>query len=220
MDRNSAIEKAKTPLSIIAIFAILAEIAMTYALGQVDKSLQPQFLWFVMGFPVLLLLLFFYTLYTKPAVLFAPSDYEKDTNYLASINQKKEIDDISKQVSELTESITTLMNYSEKIVENVAPGESSKIITEEKQRLEEAQNLSQLERIGLFHFIVDELNVPQDTVVEMIAKTSDIAELPGKVLELAGNKKAKSERLSRLIANFPKTKTDYRNAKELINKAI
>lgn len=45
------IEKVKpvnNPLTIIAVFAALAEIDGTVALGIVSKDLQPMFIWFVM----------------------------------------------------------------------------------------------------------------------------------------------------------------------------
>jgi hypothetical protein len=58
-------EKIKTvnnPLTIIAIFAGLAEIAGTTVLALVDKEIQHVFVWFVMVFPALLVILFFGTL--------------------------------------------------------------------------------------------------------------------------------------------------------------
>jgi hypothetical protein len=53
------IEKVKAvnnPLTIIAIFAALAEIAGTVALKLVAQDLQGIFIWFVMLFPCLLVL--------------------------------------------------------------------------------------------------------------------------------------------------------------------
>jgi hypothetical protein len=55
------IKAANNPLTIIAIFAALAEVAGTVALGLVDKPLQQTFVWFVMGFPTLLFALFLVT---------------------------------------------------------------------------------------------------------------------------------------------------------------
>lgn len=68
------IERMRTvnnPLTIIAIFAALAEVAGTVAIAVVDRSLQSAFLWFVMGFPVTLVVLFFVTLNWNPKVLYA-----------------------------------------------------------------------------------------------------------------------------------------------------
>lgn len=52
------IGSVNNPLTIIAIFAGLAEIAGTIVLGVVDKSIQEMFVWFVMLFPMLIVLLF------------------------------------------------------------------------------------------------------------------------------------------------------------------
>jgi len=53
------IKRISNPLTIVAIFAALAEVSGTIALGLVEKQLQPQFIWFVMLFPVFLVTLFF-----------------------------------------------------------------------------------------------------------------------------------------------------------------
>jgi hypothetical protein len=79
------IEKIKpvsNPLTIIAIFAALAEVAGTVAIATVDKSLQGIFIWFVMGFPVLLVTAFFLTLNFNSRVLYAPSDFKKEELFL------------------------------------------------------------------------------------------------------------------------------------------
>jgi hypothetical protein len=72
----------QNPLTIIAIFAGLAEIAGTVALATVNRDIQPIFIWFVMGFPVLLVTAFFLTLNFNPKVLYAPSDFRTDDNFL------------------------------------------------------------------------------------------------------------------------------------------
>ena len=80
------LEKMKAvqnPLTIIAIFAALAEVAGTVALATVDKELQHTFVWFVMAFPTVLVLLFFGTLNFNPKVLYAPSDFRNEENFLS-----------------------------------------------------------------------------------------------------------------------------------------
>lgn len=76
------IKGIQNPLTIIAIFAGLAEVAGTVALATVDKSLQGTFVWFVMGFPTVLVALFFLTLNFNPKVLYAPSDFRSDDTFL------------------------------------------------------------------------------------------------------------------------------------------
>ena len=72
----------QNPLTIIAIFAGLAEVAGTVALATANKEVQPTFVWFVMGFPTLLVVAFFLTLNFNPRVLYAPSDFRTDDNFL------------------------------------------------------------------------------------------------------------------------------------------
>lgn len=79
------IRKISNPLTIIAIFAALAEIAGTVALATVAKDLQSVFLWFVMLFPCLLVILFFATLNFNPKVLYAPSDFRDEKLFLYTL---------------------------------------------------------------------------------------------------------------------------------------
>lgn len=74
----------KNPLTVIAIFAGLAEVSATLALPQVSEDIQFVFVWFVMGFPILLVVLFFGTLWMKPKVLYAPSDFQDENNWMTS----------------------------------------------------------------------------------------------------------------------------------------
>lgn len=76
------IKKVQNPLTIIALFAGLAEIAGTAAMAFVDKDLQHIYIWYVMGFPTLLVLLFFGTLNFNAGVLYAPGDLRSDKAFL------------------------------------------------------------------------------------------------------------------------------------------
>jgi hypothetical protein len=76
------VKAVHNPLTIMAIFAALAEVAGTVALGIVAQELQFIFIWFVMFFPILLVLLFFITLNFNPKVLYAPSDFRDEENFL------------------------------------------------------------------------------------------------------------------------------------------
>lgn len=76
------IKKVSNPLTIIAIFAALAEVNGTVAIGLVKPDLQPIFIWFIIGFPTLLILLFFLTLNFNPRVIYAPSDFRDEENFI------------------------------------------------------------------------------------------------------------------------------------------
>lgn len=98
------IKAVNNPLTIIAIFAALAEVAGTVALGLVDKPLQQTFVWFVMGFPTLLVALFFVTLNFNPKVLYAPSDFKDEENFLRTLigtqRVSRSLDEAKRQVEE------------------------------------------------------------------------------------------------------------------------
>ena len=89
----------QTSLSIIAIFATLAETFGTIVLKFLPLEIQYIFVWFVIFFPVLLVILFFIILYKKPENFYSPYDYRSDEAYLKNsakytINQFSEIEDI------------------------------------------------------------------------------------------------------------------------------
>ena len=72
----------KNPLTIIAIFAGIAEVSGTLVLPFISAANQQTFIYFLMGFPILLILLFFATLNFNHKVLYAPSDYENEDNFV------------------------------------------------------------------------------------------------------------------------------------------
>ena len=81
--------KVSNPLTIIAIFSGLAESLATIALIQLPSAMQEIFIYFVMIFPTLIVILFFYILFFKNTVLYAPSDYNDPNHYLL-VNDIKE----------------------------------------------------------------------------------------------------------------------------------
>lgn len=70
----------KNPLTIIAIFAGIAEISGTVVLPFIQERNQTYLLWFHILFPALLLVIFFAMLRFKPKALYAPSDYSNEEN--------------------------------------------------------------------------------------------------------------------------------------------
>ena len=76
------ISPVKNPLTIIAIFAGIAEVSGTVVLPFIDKANQVPFVWFLILFPALLVSLFFLTLNFNNKVLYAPSDYKDDQFFL------------------------------------------------------------------------------------------------------------------------------------------
>lgn len=77
--------RISNPLSVVAIFAGLAEAFATVALVNVPHDIQLIFVFFVMAFPTLIVLLFFAVLNWNHTVLYAPGDFEDEAMYLESI---------------------------------------------------------------------------------------------------------------------------------------
>ena len=71
----------KNPLTVIAIFASLAEVFGVITLPELHGCVQVMFTVFVMLFPCLLVCLFFYVLWHRHEVLYAPSDYSDERNF-------------------------------------------------------------------------------------------------------------------------------------------
>lgn len=80
------VSKVSNPLTIIAIFAGLAEINGTVVLALVPANIQATFLWFIIAFPILLVILFFVTLNLNPKVIYAPSDFTNEDNFLKALS--------------------------------------------------------------------------------------------------------------------------------------
>lgn len=96
----------KNPLTIIAIFAAIAEISGTIVLPFIDRANQSTYVWFLMIFPILLILLFFLTLNFNHKVLYAPSDYKDENNFLQSLPRASFTEKVQKIKAELAEAET------------------------------------------------------------------------------------------------------------------
>ena len=80
----------KNPLTIIAIFACIAEISGTIVLPLLENNNQSVFMWFVMIFPILLVILFFFTLNYQHSVLYAPTDFSDQKEFRLLIQLKNQ----------------------------------------------------------------------------------------------------------------------------------
>jgi len=78
-------KKVSNPLTLIGMFAGICEVAATGVLPLLSGQVQDVFVWFVMLFPVLLVGLFFLTLNFNNKVIYAPSDYRDERNFMETI---------------------------------------------------------------------------------------------------------------------------------------
>ena len=75
----------KNPLTVVGVFAGVAEVSGVWVLPKLSPELQQMFVWFLMLFPALLVVLFFLTLNFNPKCLYAPSDYRDDAAFMNTI---------------------------------------------------------------------------------------------------------------------------------------
>lgn len=93
----------KNPLTIIAIFAAIAEISGTVVLPFIAAENQATYVWFLIVFPILLIALFFLTLNFNHRVLYAPSDYQNEDNFLRSLPRATFAEKVQKIEAEIAE---------------------------------------------------------------------------------------------------------------------
>ena len=78
--------KVDNPLTIIAIFAGITEVAASAALPFLSDATQQVFVWFLFLFPFALVAAFFATLNFNPRVLYAPGDYKDEKHFLEALS--------------------------------------------------------------------------------------------------------------------------------------
>lgn len=102
----------KNPLTVIAIFAGTAEISGTAVLPLLGASSQETYLWFLMLFPFTLIALFFITLNWNHRVLYAPSDFQDEDNFV-NILKKQSYKETLESIEEDINDTNTLENEAE-----------------------------------------------------------------------------------------------------------
>jgi hypothetical protein len=91
----------KNPLTIIAIFAGISEISGTIVLPLIsDQVNQRFFIFFLIFFPLLLISLFFYTLNKNHKVLYAPSDFNDQKDFVLLLTGKASAEEIEQKATE------------------------------------------------------------------------------------------------------------------------
>lgn len=94
----------KNPLTVIAIFAGLAEVSGTAVLPVLEKDIQRTYVWFLMLFPLFLVAVFFFVLYKKHHVLYAPTDFKDDETFARLFEGASSLIKVGKLISESDDS--------------------------------------------------------------------------------------------------------------------
>ncbi|UQS92401.1 hypothetical protein M5C90_15105 [Pseudomonas chlororaphis subsp. piscium] len=96
----------KNPLTVISIFAGIAEISGTVILPFIEVQNQATYIWFLMLFPPFLVGIFFATLNWNHKALYAPSDYQNEDNFLNPIGKATKIESFVKLEDEVNELVS------------------------------------------------------------------------------------------------------------------
>lgn len=76
------------PLGIIALFTAMVEASALASLPFLDETSQTIYIWFLVGFPTFLAILFFATLNFNRRALYSPSDFESSAYFLESLDSE------------------------------------------------------------------------------------------------------------------------------------
>ncbi len=87
------------------MFAAIAEISGTAVLPFIATANQATYVWFLIIFPILLVLLFFGTLNFNHGALYAPSDYQNEDNFLHSLPRATLAERVEKVEEEVEEEV-------------------------------------------------------------------------------------------------------------------
>jgi len=113
----------KNPLTIIAIFAGIAEISGTIILPLLSAQIQETYVWFLILFPCLLVMLFFAVLLIKPYVLYAPSDYKDDksfTDFFKDEPVNRRMEKLAEETNEVETTVTPQKSNQESVVDKTS----------------------------------------------------------------------------------------------------
>lgn len=99
----------KNPLTVVAIFAALAEVSGTIVLPLLEKDTQQTYVWFLMCFPIFLVAVFFLVLYKKHHVLYAPTDFKDDETFKELFENASTYAKVAKIKSEQEEAVVEVL---------------------------------------------------------------------------------------------------------------
>jgi hypothetical protein len=95
----------RNPMTIIALFVGLTELAFGLAFSKVAASLQSPFTWFMVLFATACAIGFFIVLFFRPQNFYGPGDFRSDETYLAVNRRIADVEAYAKLIDEKIESM-------------------------------------------------------------------------------------------------------------------
>jgi hypothetical protein len=172
-------KRISNPMTVIAIFAALSETSAAISLPFLDNNQREIYVWFLISFPFYLLFLFFLTLNLNYRSLYAPSDFEKEKNFVKVIDNTVRSDSKKQPCAKdspvkLNESMTTPTS------ERSLPGLSAQLYRAWKPRRPPSQANCWVQHNVLFSAHMKDLSIIDAR--KMTAK-ADITTLLDKIRE-------------------------------------
>jgi len=161
-------KKIKNPLTIIGLFAGIAEGAGTVVLPFISRELQAIFIWYVMLFPIFLVIIFFINLNRNPKVFYAPSDFEDEANFMKLLMAAETaLDDTINSNPDLEKNLKAVEKFIEKIPVNIKePQVVQKNISVDAEK--------DLNLIGILEFNGKQIKLIKDRVIIGRSNNADI----------------------------------------------
>jgi len=113
--QKSGVTLARNPLGIISLFVFFIEAIATVSLKiAVETAFVGHVVWFIILFPTLIVLLFFFTLWYKRESLYSPMEFRDDQSFLSlltkvdRIEAKQEAAQLDPVTAELSEVFATI----------------------------------------------------------------------------------------------------------------
>jgi hypothetical protein len=201
-DKAGKFQTIKNPLTIIGAFAMIAEGAGAAVLPFIEKSLQSTYIWFLIGFPTLLVILFFVTLNFNNVKLYAPNDFDSD---MAFITSNMLLEKLAKDVADAADEVDKLK---EEIGKREAAG---------TQRLMRAQELTGMLKSA------DTNEFPKIQEVsgfQELLDTTDLAESKNKIDDIRKKLQETSDTASRYTKMAKDIRSLRKNPKQLLEYFI
>ncbi len=143
----------RNPLTVVGIFAAIAEVSGTVVLPFIDTSHQGTYVWFLMLFPVFLVAVFFITLNFNNKVLYAPSDYRDDKSFLDGLRIASEsANDLSNFNEDISKTIKEFLT-SPKLFEDLKNSDLDKGLKKAAEELSEEIRESSFFTVHLSPFV-------------------------------------------------------------------
>jgi tetratricopeptide (TPR) repeat protein len=167
--------RVSNPLTIIAIFAGITEVGGTVVLPFLSEHNQAFYLWFLIIFPCILVSLFFITLNFNNKVLYAPSDFEDENNFVDLMSRQfkamefKLEKTVAKEVADNVSSIERNLSNNELLIRAKSYFKSELY----DEALEEVNSSLELKETGAAYYIkamIYSRKLKYDQAIELCTK--------------------------------------------------